>query len=83
MRPYTTACHRYAGITCLRYPPTYSAQSSISRRRRSNKSDRAYAASTWLCTLCASAAVTSWTTGRPTSAARARLPRRADLRQTG
>ena len=34
----------------------YAEQSSISRRRRSNRSDRAYAVSTLFCTTCASAA---------------------------
>ena len=36
--------------------PRRPAQSFISRRRRSNKSDRAYAASTLFCTTCTSAA---------------------------
>ena len=38
------------------WPARYSAQSLMSRRRRSNRSVRRYATSTWLRTLCASAA---------------------------
>ena len=49
--------HQRSGITCPRSLSRYAAQSSISRCRRSNRSERASAASTLFWTTCASAAV--------------------------